>query len=150
MSTAKHLKDSNLQPLRKRRFLFCIKNYIPAILFSSLLGTYLDLLFVGKHLYFFPIRPFPSVFSINILFTLVGLPILMVIYLKLMQKWRNWARATLVVFISLGMTVIEKKVEEFGFFVHSNHWSHLYTFIGYCLFLLLVYTFHKWLKKENS
>lgn len=75
---------------------------------------------------------------------------LIVIYLYLMQKWRNWAKATLVVFISIGMTVIERKAEEFGFFVHSNHWSHLYTFMGYCLFLLVVYTFHKWLKKENG
>ncbi|KDE47303.1 hypothetical protein DI43_09600 [Geobacillus sp. CAMR12739] len=35
-------------------------------LLASWAGTYLDLYFVGKGLYTFPKRPFPSVFSIDI------------------------------------------------------------------------------------
>ncbi|MEI2357688.1 CBO0543 family protein [Mesobacillus zeae] len=149
MNTVKHLKDLNLQPLRKRQFLYGIKSYIPAMVLSSLLGTYLDLLFIGKQLYFFPNRPFPAVFSINILFTLVGLPTLMVVIIKLMQMRSKWKRVLFIVFIGLGMAALEKKAEELGFFVHSKQWNHLYTLIGYCLFLLVVFRFHQWINEKR-
>ena len=50
------------------------------------MGTYLDLYFTGKGLYSFPIRPLSSIFSINIAFTLVGLPLLTSIYLYFSNK----------------------------------------------------------------
>ncbi|WP_338048425.1 CBO0543 family protein [Peribacillus alkalitolerans] len=120
------------------------------MILSSLIGSYLDLLFIGSQLYSFPNRPLPSVFSINILFTLVGLPTLMRGILMLMQNWSNWKRRIFIIIISLGMAALEKKAEEFGFFVHSKQWNHLYTIIGYFLFLQVVSRFHLWINKNDD
>ncbi|WP_256236641.1 CBO0543 family protein [Bacillus sp. EB600] len=130
----------------KKRYRYWIKRFLPALLFSSLLGTYLDLIMVGKQLYAFPIRPLPAIFSINLLFTLVGLPFVTFIFLFLMGRWGKWGRAVGIVCFSLGMAVLERKAEDFGLFVHSHSWSHLNTFIGYGLFLLVVHRFHEWIK----
>ena len=148
MNTVKHLSDSSLQPLPKKRFRYWIKSYLPALLLSSLLGTYLDLIMVGKQLYAFPIRPLPAIFSINLLFTLLGLPVLTFIFLYLVGRWRKWGRLVIIVCFSLGMVVLERRAEDFGLFVHSHSWNHLNTFIGYCLFLLTVYCFHEWVTTD--
>ena len=64
MNTVKHLKDLNLQPLQKKSFPSLIKEFGPTVFLAILLGTYLDLYFVGKKMYMFPMRPFPEVFSL--------------------------------------------------------------------------------------
>lgn len=53
---------------------------------GSLLGTYLDLYFVGKGLYEFPTRPLSPIFSINIAFTLIALPLFTMVFLLICSK----------------------------------------------------------------
>ncbi|URM34759.1 hypothetical protein LLY41_10405 [Cytobacillus firmus] len=143
MHTVKHLKGSSSQPLPKRPS--GIKAYIPAMLLASLLGTYLDLYFIGKGMYAFPIRPFSDIFTINILFTLAVLPILMISLLKIMESLRGRFRWMFVLAISIAMAAAEKMAESIGIFVHAENWHHLYTFIGYCLFIGLIAAFHGWM-----
>ncbi|XJZ25753.1 CBO0543 family protein [Bacillota bacterium Lsc_1132] len=119
-----------------------IKRKLPALLFSILLGTYLDLLLVGKQMYAFPNRPFSDIFSIHILYLLGGLPILTAIFLLFMEKWN---RITVLLICSLIMQLMEQIAEFFGVFQHSSAWSHTNTFFGAVLFLGAVYAFHRWI-----
>jgi len=150
MNTVKHLNGSSLQPLPKRRLPFRNKNYLACMLLASLLGTYLDLYFVGKQLYRFPMRPLPELFSINIAFTLMGLPILVMIFLSCISRVNKWGRTGIILFVSLLMPIFEKFSEELGWFVHSDGWEHLYTFFGYLLFLTIIYLFYEWLEKRTT
>ncbi len=115
------------------------------MLLASLLGTYLDLYFIGKGMYYFPIRPFAAIFSINILFTLAVLPIFMIPLLKIMQRLNGWLKGIFVLSISLAMAALEKMAEDMGLFVHTEDWHHLYTFAGYSLFIGLISAFHGWM-----
>lgn len=142
------MKDSNLQPLPKKQFRFEIKRYIPAMLFATLIGTYLDLIFVGRNVYSFPIRPFSSVFSINIAFTLAGLPTMTFIFLLLIGQFRILGRFLFILLMSVLMSIMEKKAEVFGMFEHTRNWNHHDTFIGYCFYFIIVYIFHKWFEQS--
>ncbi len=139
-----------MQPLPKKRFPYGIKRFFPASLLSSLLGTYLDLFFVGNHLYYFPIRPFPSIYTINIFFTLIFLPLFTFIFLYLIEGFKKQGRAVLILFFSLGMTLLEKVSEDIGLFIHSDVWSHLYTFIGNGVFLNIIVYFHQRFNRIND
>ncbi|PLS02802.1 hypothetical protein CVD27_18395 [Neobacillus cucumis] len=119
-----------------------------SIVLASLLGTYLDLYFVGKGYYHFPIRPFPEIFSINILFTLIGLPFLTLIVLRSISELTNWGKAGVILLTSLLMPIIEKLLEILGLFQHSHSWNHLYTFLGYGLFFTIVVLFHEWMGRR--
>ncbi|CAM3819738.1 Group-specific protein [Cytobacillus oceanisediminis] len=119
------------------------------MLLASLLGTYLDLYYVGKKLYYFPIRPLPSIFTINIGFTLLVLPITMLVLLKVLQWWKGWLRVLFILCISLAMAVMEKAAERMGLFVHADDWNHLNTFVGYCVFIGLIYAFNVWMNRER-
>ncbi|WP_436371877.1 CBO0543 family protein [Cytobacillus sp. BC1816] len=125
-----------------------IRAYLPAMLLASLLGTYLDLYFIGKGMYYFPIRPFSAIFSINILFTLAVLPIFMIPLLRIMQSLNGWLKGMFALSISLAMAALEKMAEDMGLFVHADHWHHLYTFAGYCLFIGLISAFHGWINRK--
>jgi hypothetical protein len=114
------------------------------MLFASLLGTYLDLYFVGKKLYGFPVRPFPEIFSINIAFTLIGLPVITGIFLSFAKRMERWKRWGLIVAVSAVAPVGEKLSEQWGFFVHTEEWKHAYSFFGYFLFLAMIWIFYKW------
>ncbi|WP_282139553.1 CBO0543 family protein [Cytobacillus oceanisediminis] len=148
MHTVKHLKGSSSQPLRKKPS--GIRSYMPVMLLASLLGTYLDLYFIGKGMYYFPNRPFAAIFSINILFTLAVLPIFMIPLLKIMQSLKGWLKGMFVLSISLAMAALEKMGEDMGLFVHAEDWHHLYTFVGYSLFIGLITAFHGWINKKNK
>ena len=141
-------KNSNSRLLPKRQSSHNAFLYLPSILVASLLGTYLDLYFVGKHFYEFPVRPFPDVFSINIAFTLIILPILIWLYLFLVDKMSKWSRLIFTFFLSALVPFIEKKSMEFGFFYHENQWNHIYSFIGYFLFLVLIRKIFEWVKSK--
>ncbi|MBV7506947.1 hypothetical protein KW850_16920 [Bacillus sp. sid0103] len=117
---------------------------------ASLLATYLDLFFVGKHLYQFPKRPLPTIFSINIAFTLVVLPVLVFVFLWVMDQVNKWGKAGLIVFISLLVPIMEKLAEVMGLFKHSENWEHLYSFFGYLLFLTTIYVFYFWIGKRKG
>jgi hypothetical protein len=139
-----------LPPWQRKSFLSWIKGYGPAVVLASLIGTYLDLYLVGINMYRFPIRPFPEIFSINIAFTLGALPILMVLYLKMMTLVNRWGRLGIVFFLSLLMPISERFFELFGLFIHSNEWKHIYTFFGYLVFLTIIYYFYQWTNKPNQ
>ncbi|MGG1679180.1 CBO0543 family protein [Neobacillus sp. NRS-1170] len=116
---------------------------------ASLLGSYLDLYFVGKGLYQFPQRPLPEVFSINIAFTLAGLPILVMVVLYCLSQVNKWGKAGVILFVSLLMPILEKLAEELGLFVHSEAWKHFYTFVGYLVFLTIIYRCYMWMEKHK-
>jgi glucan phosphoethanolaminetransferase (alkaline phosphatase superfamily) len=105
---------------------------------------------VGQRLYDFPIRPFPGIFSFNLLFTLVGLPVCILVFLRLIEKRGRLERAAIIVLFSMVMAIFEKKAEAYGMFVHSKSWSHHYTFSGYCVFLSVVQWFHTWIKVREE
>ncbi|MFJ7936055.1 CBO0543 family protein [Sporosarcina sp. NPDC096371] len=144
----KHWKTSNSLPSRKRRFSHKLFVYLPAILLAMLLATYLDLYFVGKQLYEFPVRPFSDVFSINIAFTVIALPLFMWIFLCLVDKMSRWSRLVFTLFLSALVPFIEIMSEQLGFFQHGDQWNHIYSFIGYFLFLMLIWKMFKW--RENG
>ncbi|WP_244440987.1 CBO0543 family protein [Neobacillus jeddahensis] len=112
------------------------------------MGTYLDLYFVGKQFYQFPHRPFPEIFSINIAFTLVGLPVLIFVYLWCITQVTKWGRIGILLFVSLLMPILEKLAEVLGWFDHSDEWKHLYTFFGYLIFLTIVSIINSWMEKR--
>ncbi|WHY84162.1 CBO0543 family protein [Neobacillus novalis] len=133
--------------MQKKRLTFWNKNYFACMVLGTLFGTYLDLYFVGKQMYQFPLRPLPEIFSVNIAFTLIGLPIFVLVFVYCTSQVNKWGRAGLILFASLLMPIFEKFAEELGFFVHSNQWEHLYTFFGYFLFLSIISGFYQWLEK---
>ena len=144
MNIVKHSKDSSLPQSQKKRFPYSISKIIPALLLASILGTYLDLFFVGKGLYSFPQRPFASVFSINISFTLLGLPLLIAIFLSVCDRQKLKGKIALIILLSLTMAVSEKFAETLGLFIHRESWKHSYSFIGYSVYLTIVYAFYFW------
>jgi hypothetical protein len=152
MHTVKPSKKWNLPSWQKRRFLSNKKKrlaYLSTIVFASWLGTYLDMYFVGKGLYAFPVRPFPAIFMINIAFTLIGLPVFITVFLYLMESFRLWGKGVWLIIMSLGMMFMEKQAEAIGWFVHHEQWKHLYSFFGYFLFMMIVWKFYRWQRGEN-
>lgn len=119
-------------------------------LLGSLLGTYLDLYFVGKGWYQFLGRPWPEIFSINLAFTLGVLPVAVVVFLYCMSLVNNWGKAGIILLASLLAPIMERFAEEIGLFVHSDQWVHLYSFFGYMLFLLMMTGFYYWLEKNRD
>ena len=137
------MKDSNLQSSQKKQFPSVSKkmmDFLPVLLFSSLYGTYLDLYFVGKGLYSFPMRPLSDIFTINMAFTLIGLPLLTIFVIFIYRKVNRWKGIIFIVTTSLLMAVFEKLAESMGFFVHHQSWKHLYSFIGYNFYFILMLT----------
>ncbi|WP_223596596.1 CBO0543 family protein [Neobacillus bataviensis] len=149
MNTVKHLNGSSLQPLRKKRLTLWNKHYLASAVLASLFGSYLDLYFVGKGIYHFPHRPLPEIFSINIAFTLAGLPILIMVVLHCLSQVNNWGKAGIILFVSLLMPILEKLAEELGWFVHADEWKHGYTFVGYLVFLTIIYSCFRWMEKHK-
>lgn len=119
---------------------------IPAMILGSLLGTYLDLYFVGKGLYEFPVRPLPHIFSINIAFTLIALPLFSMVFLFICGKLTFIKKTSLILFLSLFMAVAEWAAEGLGVFTHHYSWNHQYSFIGYIVYLTVIYLFYHWTK----
>ncbi|MFE8694861.1 CBO0543 family protein [Cytobacillus sp. FJAT-53684] len=150
MTIAKHLKDSSLQSSRKKLFPLGIKkvlDFLPVILLSSLYGTYLDLYFVGKGMYSFPVRPLPEIFTINLAFTLIGLPLMTLLFLSICNKMKNWKIVVFILVLSLIMAVFEKQAEVLGFFVHHHSWKHLYSLFGYSLYLTIILLFDRFIRR---
>ncbi|WP_456687680.1 CBO0543 family protein [Aeribacillus sp. SP014] len=140
----KQSKKLNLPSWRKKQF-FLERNNIAllaATLFASLLGTYLDLIFVECRFYAFPKRLFPKIFSINILFTLVILPIITASFLIVMHKIRPFVRPILLCLIGILACIFEQAAERAGVFIHSSNWNHFYSFFGYILFFIIIWRFY--------
>ena len=134
-NTVKHLNASSLPLSPKGRFSRNVALYLPSILLASLLGTYLDLYFVGKNFYEFPVRPFPEVFSINILFTILILPSLTWVYLNLVSNMATWGRLVFTICLCALIPFVEIKSVQLGFFHIGHQWNHMYSFSGITCFL---------------
>lgn len=134
----KHLESSSSPLLPKRQS--SRNSYVPTVIFASLLGTYAELFFVGKGYYEFSVRPFPYIFSINILFTLIVLPLFTWVFLYLANKMvSGWERLVFMIFLSLLASIAERVAVRLGLLATSEQWSHYYSFFGYFLFLVLVW-----------
>lgn len=154
MTIAKPSKNSNLPPLQKKRFL-SLNNLLfallPCLLLASLLGTYLDLYFTGKGMYSFPKRVLPETFSIHIGFTLFILPALTALFLLVCHRVFFRQKVCFIILLSLLMSIGEKQAEAFGFFIHHPSWKHLYSFIGFNVYLALLYLlFHFLIRQLNK
>lgn len=121
--------------------------YGSTLLIASLMGTYLDLWMVGKGYYSYPARPFSNVFSINVLFTLCILPITTFIFIYIFKRVRKLTRLILSAGSSFIAALIEHYSEKTGIFTHSNQWTHVYSIIGYFIFITLIWNFYKWISK---
>jgi hypothetical protein len=95
-------------------------------------------------------RPMPTIFSINIAFLLVVLPVLVFVFLRVMDQVNKWGKVGLIVFISLLMPIFERLSEVMGWFEHAENWEHLYSFFGYLLFLTFIYSFYCWMAKRKG
>ncbi|WP_243293136.1 CBO0543 family protein [Bacillus sp. FJAT-47783] len=145
MNIVKRLKKLNLPSSPKKPF-FSERNnvaLIATVLFASLLGTYLDLIFVHNGFYTFPKRLFPQTFSINILFTLVILPLITALFLMLMGKSCYFVRAILLYLIGVLAYFIEQIAENIGVFEHAPKWNHLYSLFGYIFFFYMMWKFYR-------
>ncbi|MCM3768777.1 CBO0543 family protein [Neobacillus niacini] len=147
MNTVKHLNSSKLPPLQNKRLTFWNKRYLVVAVVAVILGTLLDHFFVTRGMYEFPVRALPEVFSINIGFTCIVLPIFVVLILHLILQVEKWGRIGIILFVSLLMPIGEKLAEELGLFRHSEQWQHIYTFFGYLLFWTVIYRFYRSLEK---
>ncbi|WP_325176781.1 CBO0543 family protein [Paenibacillus alkalitolerans] len=148
MRTVKHWRRSSLRSLQKHPSFSGkttpLKGYVSSMIFASLLGTYLDLLLVGKQLYHFPVRLFPDIFTINIWFTLLVLPLGTAIFLYAVKNMHPWGRIGFILLLALAMTFVEQLSEKTGWFSHSSDWRHSYSLFGYIIFMWLVMKFHRW------
>ncbi|WP_343206514.1 CBO0543 family protein [Bacillus sp. B15-48] len=83
----------------------------------------------------------------NIAFTLVGLPILIAVFLVIMEQLSFQNRMILIFLLGLFMSIFERIAESFGLFVHNDSWKHIYSFFGYSVFLLFSYFFYRWINR---
>ncbi|WP_077604981.1 CBO0543 family protein [Oceanobacillus sojae] len=151
-NTAKQWKKSSLSSLQKKQS-FSDRNkerqaYIIAALFSSLVGTYLDLFFVGIGMYHFPMRLFPEIFSVNIVFTLLVLPVSAVLFLYMADRMRFPSRCIMILGIGIAVVFIEKASEHLGWFIHHTDWNHTYSFFGYILFFVFVWSIFRFFQAK--
>ncbi|WP_373463195.1 CBO0543 family protein [Bacillus sp. SORGH_AS_0510] len=150
MNTVKHLSNLSLQSFSKRRFNFLSKNIIIPVILVTLLGNLLNFLFVTMEFYKYPFRPLSDTFSINILSSFIGLPLLVYLFLLTESQVNKWGRIGIILFLSLLVAIFEKFAEVCGVFVHSVHWNHLYIFIEYFLLLLMSSAINYWLEKYRG
>ena len=139
----KTLEKLSWQFLQRKTSSFEKKNNLFAlvitILFSSIIGTFLDAFFVAKQMYSFPVRPFSSIFSINIGFTLFVLPILTTIFIQISKTLSTVSRILFIISIGICASIFEQISERFGFFIHSLDWNHTYSLFGYMIFFSFIW-----------
>jgi hypothetical protein len=146
MNTAKHWRKSNWLSWRKRpSFKEQLRIYAPTMIFASWLGTYLDLVFIQKQLYSFPMRPFSDLFDIHVLFTLFVLPVFTALFLHILLSMNKWPRRGAVLLFGILAAGLEHIAEKLGWFTHSAEWQHYYSIAGYILFMWVVWKFHHWI-----
>ncbi|HDR3492003.1 CBO0543 family protein [Bacillus wiedmannii] len=117
------------------------------ILLSSIIGTCLDAFFVAKQIYSFPVRPFSSIFSVNIGFTLFVLPILIIIFIQISKTLSAVSRILFITSIGIFASIFEQVAERFGFFIHSLHWNHTYSLFGYIIFFSFIWKVYHFIQK---
>ncbi|WP_433770119.1 CBO0543 family protein [Bacillus wiedmannii] len=120
---------------------------VVTIFLSSVIGTCLDVFFVTKQIYFFPVRPFPSIFSVNIGFTLFVLPILTAAFIQISKTLSAVSRTLLIISIGICASIFEQFAEKRGLFIHSADWHHTYSLFGYIIFLSFIWRVYNWIQK---
>ncbi|MCR2820947.1 CBO0543 family protein [Lederbergia panacisoli] len=150
MTIVKHWKSSNSRQWRKLSYLNRHSPYFVTIAIAALLGTFLDFYYVSNGYYEFPIRPFPEVFSVNIGFTFFILPFMTWLYLLLMKKINKIERLIVILMICFLVPLGEMISEKFGFFSHANTWNHSSSFIGYFLYLIIIWKLFQSLNKSRD
>ncbi|MBE5103736.1 hypothetical protein IGI01_00225 [Bacillus thuringiensis] len=109
------------------------------VLLSSIIGTCLDAFFVHTQIYSFPVRPFPSIFSVNIGFTLFVLPILTAVFIQISKTLSAVSRTLFIISIGVCASIFEQIAERLGLFIHSADWHHSYSLFGYMFFLFFIW-----------
>ncbi|HHT7191279.1 TPA: CBO0543 family protein, partial [Bacillus cereus] len=109
------------------------------IFLSTIIGTGLDAFFVYAHIYSFPARPFASIFSVNIGFTLFVLPILIAVFIQITKILSTVSRTLLIISIGICASIFEQIAERLGLFIHSVYWNHTYSLFGYMIFFSFVW-----------
>ncbi|MBM7570599.1 hypothetical protein JOC48_001077 [Aquibacillus albus] len=99
---------------------------------------------MGRGYYSFPARPFPAVFSINILFTIILLPMFSFFIIYLFRRLRKGLQLLVSISISVLIAIGEHFAELLGLFIHANTWNHSYSIIGYFLFIWVIWLFYRW------
>ncbi|EOO78410.1 CBO0543 family protein [Bacillus sp. SIMBA_074] len=117
------------------------------VLLSSIIGTCLDAFFVHTQIYSFPVRPFSSIFSVNIGFTLFVLPILTIIFIQISKTLSAVSRTLFIILIGLCASIFEQVAERLGLFVHNGNWHHTYSLFGYIIFFSLIWKLYTWMQK---
>ncbi|QWG59855.1 CBO0543 family protein [Bacillus mycoides] len=117
------------------------------VLLSSIIGTGLDAFFVHTQIYSFPVRPFSSIFSVNIGFTLFVLPILTIIFIQISKTLSAVSRTLFIILIGLCASIFEQVAERLGLFVHNGNWHHAYSLFGYIIFFSLIWKLYTWMQK---
>ncbi|KEK21947.1 CBO0543 family protein [Bacillus gaemokensis] len=120
--------------------------FVVTIIFSCFIGTYLDFLFVSKEMYAFPVRPFPTIFTINIAFTLLILPGFTALFLQIAKRLSTFLRILFIIVIGICASISEQFAENLGLFAHNEDWHHSYSFFGYMIFMLLIWKIYRWLQ----
>ena len=153
-TTVKHSKRLNWPFLQRKMFSFEKKNNLFAlvvtILLSSIIGTCLDAFFVAKQIYSFPVRPFSSIFSVNIGFTLFVLPILTTIFIHISKNLSVFSRILFILTIGICASIFEQIAERLGFFTHSVDWNHTYSFIWLYDILFFIWKVYHCIKIKRS
>ncbi|HDR4723280.1 hypothetical protein J0835_18150 [Bacillus cereus group sp. Sample62] len=116
-------------------------------LLSSIIGTCLDAFFVAKQMYSFPVRPFSSIFSVNIGFTLFVLPILTMIFIQISKTLSTVSRILFIVSIGICASIFEQITEKLGLFMHSVDWNHTYSLFGYMIFFSFIWKVYHFIQK---
>ncbi|WP_435711575.1 CBO0543 family protein [Bacillus sp. 'calajunan'] len=150
-TTVKHSKKLNWQFLQRKTSSFEKKNdfltLAVTILLSSIIGTCLDAFFVANQMYSFPVRPFSSIFSVNIGFTLFVLPILTAVFIQISKTFSTISRILLIISIGIFASIFEQVAERFGFFIHSLDWNHTYSLFGYMIFFSFIWKVYHFIQK---
>ncbi|CAG9606357.1 hypothetical protein NEOCIP111885_00045 [Pseudoneobacillus rhizosphaerae] len=129
----------------KKRFSYK-REHIAIPLLAVIIGTYLDLYFVSIGMYSFPKRLFPEIFTINIAFTLIILPVFTYLMMIIIMKMNLVQRWSFLVLTSIVIACIERLSESYGFFIHSDQWKHIYSFFGYLFYMFGMWRCFKWIK----
>ncbi|WP_448162397.1 CBO0543 family protein [Bacillus mobilis] len=153
-TTVKRSKKLNSPFLQRKMFSFEKKNSLSAlvvtILLSSMIGTCLDAFFVATQMYSFPVRPFSSIFSVNIGFTLFILPILTTIFIQISKTLSTVSRILFIISIGICASIFEQVAESFGLFIHSLDWNHTYSLFGYMIFFSFIWkAYHFMINKKE-
>lgn len=81
-------------------------------------------------MYAFPARPFPDIFTINVAFTLLILPIFTTLFLWIAKTLTTFSRILFIILIGLCIGVSEPFAENLGLLTHSEAWHHSYSLFG--------------------